>query len=379
MEKSMQPATIGPARGFRLATLTALIALASPITLAQDAPWYAGFALGESRTGFQADELVSRLNTNGSYTTSITQRDSEFAGKLFAGYSFNRIFALEGSYYHLGEFGLRANTVPTATAYGETTVQGMGFDLVGRVPLFGGLSAIGRAGFHYAFLEESFRSNNLSFGSDDKDFSEKFGLGLQYDFSDSFAMRLEKERYNLDETSVIRNNADLVTLGFVFRFGARPAPAPAPVAAAPQPAPAPAPPAPPPAAPPAPVRITLSADALFDFNSAELRPAGRQELDVLMEDLRGLDYEVINITGHTDRLGTRQYNLPLSQRRADTVRNYMIGSGIPAGDITARGVNGDNPVTTAQQCTGPVNAALIACLQPDRRVEVEVTGLRVPE
>jgi OOP family OmpA-OmpF porin len=122
----------------------------------------------------------------------------------------------------------------------------------------------------------------------------------------------------------------------------------------------------------------LSADALFDFDSAEMRTAGRQEMDQLIEDLRGMEYEVLNVTGHTDRIGAMDYNQRLSQRRADSVRDYLIANGIPAGDITARGINGSAPVVPASQCTGPVNDALKACLQPDRRVEVEVAALRAP-
>jgi hypothetical protein len=71
-------------------------------------------------------------------------------------------------------------------------------------------------------------------------------------------------------------------------------------------------------------------------------------------------------------------NQALSERRASTVRNYLIQSGIPANDVRATGYGESKPVTTLQQCQGQAGAALIACLQPDRRVEVEVSGTRNP-
>jgi OOP family OmpA-OmpF porin len=168
----------------------------------------------------------------------------------------------------------------------------------------------------------------------------------------------------------------------VYRLGAtKPSPTRV-AAAAPTPAPAPVtaptpPPAPAPAATPAPVVTTLSADSFFAFDKAELLPAGKNELDTLAASLRGTQYEVITVTGHTDRLGRADYNLALSTRRAEAVKAYLVQAGIPASKITARGVNGSNPVTTAAACPGTVaTPALIACLQPDRRVEVEVTTRR---
>jgi outer membrane protein OmpA-like peptidoglycan-associated protein len=164
-----------------------------------------------------------------------------------------------------------------------------------------------------------------------------------------------------------------VGLGVGYAFGPKPVAAPPP-APAPAPAPRPAPPPP----PPQPTRVTLSADALFDFDSAELQAEGRQSLDVLVEDLRGFTYEVLIVGGHTDRIGSDEYNQGLSERRANTVRDYLVQSGIPAADVRSTGYGESRPVTTLQQCQGQAGAALISCLQPDRRVEVEVSGTRNP-
>lgn len=126
------------------------------------------------------------------------------------------------------------------------------------------------------------------------------------------------------------------------------------------------------------MRVSFSAESLFDFDKSTVKPAGRQALDKLAGDLRGIRYDTIQVTGHTDRLGGREYNQRLSTRRAEAVSAYLVQSGgVPAARISAKGVNGANPVTRADDCKGSKpTAALIACLQPDRRVEVEVSGTR---
>lgn len=153
--------------------------------------------------------------------------------------------------------------------------------------------------------------------------------------------------------------------------------------AAPAPAPAPAPAAAPaaPAAPkPAAQKVTLAADALFDFDKAVLRPDGKAKLDKLVEDLKGLKLEVIIAVGHTDRIGTDKYNQKLSERRAAAVKNYLVSKGIDANRIYAEGKGEKQPVT-GNKCKkmGPENRKnkkLIECLQPDRRVEIEVIGTK---
>jgi OOP family OmpA-OmpF porin len=124
--------------------------------------------------------------------------------------------------------------------------------------------------------------------------------------------------------------------------------------------------------------VSFSADSLFDFDSAAVKPAGRGELDKLATDLRGVDFDVIKVTGHTDRIGRQAYNQKLSSQRAEAVGSYLVSAaGIPAGKISAKGVNGADPVTKPGECVGTkVTQALIACLQPDRRVDIEVTGQR---
>jgi len=158
--------------------------------------------------------------------------------------------------------------------------------------------------------------------------------------------------------------------------------APAPKTSAPEPVAAAAAPASKPvavAASPEPRKTTFaadsSADALFGFDKSAVTPAGQQALDKFAAELKGANFDVITVTGHTDRIGSKKYNLKLSAQRAEAVKTYLVKSAnIPADKIEAKGVNGDNPVTKPGECKGnKATKKLIACLGPDRRVEVEVS------
>ncbi len=365
-------------------SLAALALLASPLASAQDPYWYGGANIGRTETGMDDAQAVSRLLTAGYTTASIDADDDDYGFKLLAGYRFNRNFAIEGSAFDLGKFGFRQVLVPDANLAGNIRPMGYGLDLAGFLPMSDVNSLFARVGLNYAELRESFSARNLASHpfpkSSNNDFNLKFGVGFQHDFSDNLAMRIEAERYRLDETTGMMDDGRMYSLGVVYRFGAKPAArasaAAAPFAAAPvRAAPAPAPAAPP--APPAPVKVTLSADSMFAFDSSTVQPGGRAELDQLVADLRPLDYDSIMVTGHTDRIGSEAYNLQLSQRRAQAVKDYLVSSGgIAANRITARGIDGSQPVTSAGQCANLARAQLITCLQPDRRVEVEVVGTR---
>lgn len=164
---------------------------------------------------------------------------------------------------------------------------------------------------------------------------------------------------------------------------------PKPVASAPPAPPAPkvvTPPpkieaTPPPAkpAPPATQRFTLSADALFDFDKATLKPEGRRKLDELANALRGMQHDKIVATGHTDRAGSVSYNQRLSERRAEAVKNYLQTKGLDVGKMIAVGKGKSQPTLKPTDCRAPgmTRPAVIACLQPDRRVEIEVSGTKV--
>jgi OmpA-OmpF porin, OOP family len=135
--------------------------------------------------------------------------------------------------------------------------------------------------------------------------------------------------------------------------------------------------------PPAPVAIpvaqkmTLDADMLFDFDKATLRPAGRDTLDTFVGKLRDISTETIMTIGHADRIGSDSYNQSLSERRVASVKAYMVSKGVEPGRIYTEGKGEKQPVTKPGDCLGAKSAKVIACLQPDRRVDIEVIGTRI--
>ena len=133
------------------------------------------------------------------------------------------------------------------------------------------------------------------------------------------------------------------------------------------------------AAAPQPVyeKVSLDADALFDFDKSTLRPAGRDALDGFVRGLKGINPAMISSEGHTDRFGSNGYNQDLSERRAAAVKAYLVSQGVDAGQVQVSGKGEMQPVTKSGDCRGFRNAKTLACLQADRRVEIEVTGSRL--
>lgn len=129
-----------------------------------------------------------------------------------------------------------------------------------------------------------------------------------------------------------------------------------------------------PAALPVTRQVTLDADTLFDFNKATLRPAGRTALDEFLGKIKDMNPEMIMAVGHADRIGSEGYNQRLSEHRVATVKTYLVSKGIDASRIHTEGKGETQPVTKAGECAGKKSAKVIACLQPDRRVDIEVKG-----
>jgi len=126
-----------------------------------------------------------------------------------------------------------------------------------------------------------------------------------------------------------------------------------------------------------PQKISFSGDAMFSFDKAVLKPEGKTMLDGLAHQLDGTTYDTILATGHTDRLGGNAYNQKLSERRAQVVKDYLVSKDVPANRISAEGKGETQPVTKAGECLGTKSAKIIACLQSDRRVDVEVKATKI--
>ena len=131
-----------------------------------------------------------------------------------------------------------------------------------------------------------------------------------------------------------------------------------------------------PAAAPARDKVTVAADALFDFNKATLRPEGKAKLDDVVAKSQQLVLEVVIAVGHADRIGSAAYNQKLSEKRAASVKDYLVAKGVPANRVYTEGKGSKQPVTKPDQCKGAKSAKVIACLQPDRRVDIEIIGTK---
>ena len=126
-----------------------------------------------------------------------------------------------------------------------------------------------------------------------------------------------------------------------------------------------------PAAPAAPSSvkqaITIQAEALFDFDKSVLKPAGKQSIDDAVAKMKNVDVEIVIATGHTDSVGTDAYNQKLSERRATSVKEYMVSKGIAAAKITTLGKGETQPVATNKTKEGRAK---------NRRVDIEFKGVQ---
>lgn len=381
----------------RLLALASLSVASVAPAAAQDAPYfYGGLSVGQTRASLDHGQIINTLTGLAPGSLSTDERSVGF--KLFGGYQFNPWLAVEGGYFNLGKFGFDAAVGPN-TLHGRMKMQGLNLDLVATLPVTDRLSVLARAGAAYGKSRDDFSGNALAADSRLSEGRTRFklGAGLQYAISPSMLLRGEVERYRLPDAVGNRGHVNMVSVGLVFPFGSAPAVArrAAYVAPAAMPAPAPAvvvvntPPAPPPpvvvaAAPaPAPVvperrRVSFSADSLFAFDASAVGPDGKAALDGFAKELQGTRFDSISVEGHTDRLGSSAYNQTLSQQRADAVKAYLVTTdGLDAGKIASTGKGETAPTTKTADCKGhQPNARLIACLQPDRRVEVEVVGTR---
>lgn len=265
----------------------------------------------------------------------------------------------------------------------------------------------------YMFSREKFRPfllaglgvarNNVDYSHPTLDVSDSrtswmanVGIGAQYLFSDNFGLQADlRHQWSRADTTTDNGVVDrdsneligntLLNFGGIFRFGspapvvavAEPVPEPAPVAA-PEPAPAPAP-APAPVAAPEPCQpkfetVTIQAEKLFGFDKFKLNGDALTEMDNVVRTLKEHpEFDVVVVTGHTDRIGSEQYNQKLSEKRAEAVKNHLVKDhGIEASRIRTVGKGESQPVVA---CDGIKNRkSLVECLSPNRRVVI--TGER---
>ena len=307
--------------------IVVLLALFVGQTQAQDSEWagfddrwYAGVSVGVARPGsnrmsdssvlYYGAYLGRFYSPNFSLDLQIDAYPTEFEGVQLAGQGLDPTFA--GEDFDIYGYGLTGRW-----HFGDQGNKHRPYGLVGL-----GIAE------HDSFLD------------DGRDMYVSFGAGVQSKLGDNLRLRTQIEgRYDNDRDTRRFRNADsgfvdmIASIGLSYSFGApprppqpRPTPPPAPAARpAPPPAPAPAPaPAPEPE-----VIFEFDATVLFAFDSAALRAAAEEELDDAAEVLRERDEIIlIEVAGHTDDIGSADYNQDLSQRRAQAVADYLNGRGI---------------------------------------------------
>lgn len=338
------------------------VALAGFATVAQAAPvdntWYTGGKLGWSQyhdTGFaNAYEGIGNGPTH----------ENQLGAGAFLGYQANQYLGFELGYDWLGRMPYKGDK-----DNGAFKAQGVQLAAKLSYPIMEDLDVYTRLGgmVWRADSKGNFR-DGTRISDHDTGVSPLAAVGLEYAVTKNWATRLDYQWVNnIGDASTVGARPDngMLSVGLSYRFGQD--------VAAPIVAPAPA---------PAPVvetkKFTLKSDVLFNFNNSTLKGEGQQALDQLYTQLSSMDPKdgSVVVLGFTDSIGSDQYNQKLSEKRAESVVSYLVAKGIPSDKISARGMGESNPVTGTSCDTVSNRNAKIACLAPDRRVEIEVTGIK---
>ncbi|MCK8935146.1 porin OmpA [Haemophilus influenzae] len=252
------------------------------------------------------------------------------------------------------------------------TNHGTHLSLKGSYEVLEGLDVYGKAGVALVRSDYKFYDKNRSAVKNPGEHhraraSGLFAVGAEYAVLPELAVRLEyqwltrvgKYRPQDKPNTAINYNPWIgsINVGISYRFGQGEAP----VVAAPE---------------MVSKTFSLNSDVTFAFGKANLKPQAQATLDSVYGEISQVKSAKVAVAGYTDRIGSDAFNVKLSQERADSVANYFVAKGVAADAISATGYGEANPVTgaTCDQVKG--RKALIACLAPDRRVEIAVNGTK---
>lgn len=344
-------------------TIALAVAIASLSTAAFAAPADGTFYFG-GKTGWSSFYKTGDRATP-SFTEGLDTSRNRVGGGVYLGYQANPYLGFEVGYDWLGKAKYKAagENVGEFRAQGTSTVIKLSYPITESFDIYTRLGA-----FIYNSKE---KFGGESFGR--TSVAPLYAGGIQYNINDDFSARLDYQWVNgmksKDEAPAkIKANNGLLALGVSYNFAnvLDKKPVEVPVIVTP---------------PPAEVqtketRFVLSDDVLFEFGKATLKDTGRSSLDELVTKLSQLEPTEGQavVIGHTDRIGSDTFNKKLSLERATSVMNYLVEKGIPSSSISARGEGKSSPVT-GTKCNGLKGTTLKACLAPDRRVEIEITGV----
>ncbi len=307
------------------------------------------------------DDNLGKDLSNSIDNVSYDSEKNKFAFKLGVGYDFNDYIGLALGYYYLGkaEWDFDIDGYGTV-ADADLKTQGVGLTANIGYPVTEWFKPYLKAGagWFHGKVEYSDIIGNSESNSDDK-IAPILGLGFQFNLTSNFAITAEYEHiFNAVEINDGHDASyDLFTLGVKYTFGSA---APAPVA---------------------PVTTTqrvsethtLDAGILFPFDGSTLSDEGKQAVADIVAGSSELTNTSYSVYGYTDRLGSDAYNQTLSEKRANAVAAELSADGVTTFE-TVEGRGKSNPVTGDQCDSVKGKKALIDCLQPDRRVEVQVSG-----
>ena len=345
----------------------ASVAQAAP----QENTFYAGVKAGQAsfHDGIKANTDATNPR-NLDFGTGYNR--NSFTYGVFGGYQIlnrdNLGLAVELGY---DDFG-RVKFKEAGKVAAKHTNHGAHLSFKGSYEVLNGLDVYGKAGV--ALVRSDYKFYDVATGARDHEegrhslrTSGLFAVGAEYAVLPELAVRLEyqwltrvgKFRTQDSHNSSVDYNPWIgsINAGVSYRFGQGAAP----VVAAPE---------------VVSKTFNLNSDVTFAFGKANLKPQAQAALDGIYGEIAQVNNAKVAVAGYTDRIGSDAGNLKLSQRRADTVANYFVAKGVSADAISATGYGKANPVTgtTCDQVKG--RKALIACLAPDRRVEIAVNGTK---
>ncbi|CAI3795490.1 OmpA family protein [Rheinheimera sp. MM224] len=348
LKLSATPQTNTPFFRFKPLALGILSILMLPAAYAVDYTnfeengWSVGMNVGKSVARIEQDTIRNDLESQGFDVISVLEDRRSEGYKIFAGYQFNPYLAVEGGYFNLGGFPILANTLPLTDFRGKTKLFGWNLDLVGIMPFTEDFSGFARVGVTRNDTSNTYSSNGLvdvtGYNEDGNYTKHKYGLGLQYDISPIFTVRLEAERYRLDDLIAHSGDVDLYSLGLVLRFGETPStyaatPAPEPVRRVEAVA-APAAKEP---------EVLVLEDVHFNFDTAELTPQTKVILREHVQTLKANPQARVRIAGYTSASGSAEYNQALSERRAQSIKAFLVQEGVASNRFKTIGFGQTNP------------------------------------
>lgn len=320
---------------------------------------FSGVAFSDEGDPYSSGYLGARAgysyNDNSCENTAIECDKDEAGYGIFAGYDFNRRFALELSFNDIGD---SVGKYPGVTVEGKLREIDLALKL--SYPLYKKTRIYGKLGAAYWDAEVTGGSVDL----DDTGVRPLVGGGIEFPLSDHWTTRLEYQYIDqIGNREMGRTNANFFGLSLVWNFASRAYQKPVAIVVAPEPKPIVKAPE-----PVADQRIIVDEQVggpLFDFDKSVIRNTAA--IDPVVKQLIQYPALYVSITGHTDARGSTEYNQRLSEARANVVAKYLQSKGVAFNRITVHGMGEQQPVADNQTEEGRAK---------NRRVEFVISGTK---